>query len=97
MILGELKQPRQPSRADGQSFHLQKDGWQASLDEKVERGSPYGNGESEPLNGFKFALALNQGNCIHLSTFQFSNEESAKMMQNKRYIFQNNSKIHYFK
>ena len=41
VILGELKQPRQRS-ADGQSFHLQKDGWQASLDEKVERGSPYG-------------------------------------------------------
>eukprot|EP00434_Breviolum_minutum_P028373 symbB.v1.2.025103.t1/scaffold2405.1/size80018/3 len=28
VILGELK-PRQLSRADGQSFHLQKDGWQA--------------------------------------------------------------------
>ena len=30
VILGELK-PGQLSRADGQSFHLQKDGWQANL------------------------------------------------------------------
>ena len=44
VILGELK-PRQLSRADGQSFHLQKDGWQANLGspERWDGGkSPFG-------------------------------------------------------